>query len=124
MFLSNDVGQGSRMVASGELNVGLVLNVLFAVIIASFSLSQILPRLEAFSKATAAAQTIFQTIYREPSIDSLSDEGEKPDDLRGEIEFKNVSFIYPSRPEGIHSSGRIDIFSDSIEECLFVHSSG
>jgi ABC-type multidrug transport system fused ATPase/permease subunit len=105
-----DIGQGSRMVASGELNVGLVLNVLFAVMIASFSLSQIMPRIEAFAKATAAAQTIFQTIYREPSIDSLSDEGEKPDDLRGEIEFKNVSFIYPSRPEGISLSTRVLTF--------------
>jgi len=89
------------MVASGELNVGLVMNVLFAVILASFSLSQVAPRIENFSKATAAAQKIFQTIYRNPSIDSLSDKGEAPKDLQGEIEFKDVSFIYPSRPEGI-----------------------
>lgn len=89
------------MIASGELNVGLVINVLFAVIIASFSLSQIAPRIENFSKATAASQKIFQTIYRTPSIDSLSDDGDKPKDLQGDIEFKDVSFIYPSRPEGL-----------------------
>jgi ATP-binding cassette subfamily B (MDR/TAP) protein 1 len=88
------------MIASGELNIGLDINVLFAVIIASFSLSQVLPRIESFSKATAAAQTIFETIYREPSIDSLSTDGTKPKDLQGNIEFENVSFIYPSRPEG------------------------
>jgi ATP-binding cassette, subfamily B (MDR/TAP), member 1 len=97
-------GQGSRMIASEELNVGLVMNVLFAVIIASFSLSQVAPRIENFSKATAAAQKIFQTIYRIPSIDSLAEDGDRPKDLQGDIEFKDVSFIYPSRPEGILSS--------------------
>jgi ATP-binding cassette, subfamily B (MDR/TAP), member 1 len=101
MYTTNSAGQGSRMIASGELNVGLVINVLFAVMIASFSLSQVAPRIENFSKATAAAQKIFQTIYRIPSIDSLSDDGDKPKDLQGDIEFENVSFIYPSRPEGV-----------------------
>jgi ATP-binding cassette, subfamily B (MDR/TAP), member 1 len=84
------------------LNVGKVINCLFAVILASFSLSQVAPRIENFSKATAAAQKIFQTINRIPSIDSLSDQGDRPKDLEGNIEFKNVSFIYPSRPEGIY----------------------
>ena len=96
------------MIASGELNVGLVMNVLFAVILASFSLSQVASRIENFSKATAAAQKIFQTIYRTPSIDSLSDDGDKPKDLQGDIEFKNVSFIYPSRPEGVLPIDRTD----------------
>ena len=76
------------------------MNVLFAVIIGSFSLSQIAPRIEIFSKAVAASQKIFQTIHRIPSIDSLSETGEKPKDLAGNIEFNKVSFIYPSRPEG------------------------
>jgi ATP-binding cassette, subfamily B (MDR/TAP), member 1 len=103
------IGEGSRMIADGELNVGLVLNVLFAVILASFSLSQVAPRVEVFSKATAASQKIFQTIYRVPSIDSLSDQGERPKDLQGNIEFKNVSFIYPSRPEGTSPPSQINV---------------
>ena len=90
------------MIASNELSVGLIMNCLFAVILASFSLSQVAPRIENFSKATAASQKIFQTIYRIPSIDSLSDRGDRPKDLEGNIEFRNVSFIYPSRPEGTH----------------------
>ena len=77
------------------------MNCLFAVIIASFALSQVAPRIETFGKAIAAAEKIFQTIDRVPSIDSLSDKGERPKDLEGNIEFKNVSFVYPSRPEGI-----------------------
>jgi ATP-binding cassette, subfamily B (MDR/TAP), member 1 len=98
------VGEGSRLIAAGELNVGKVMTCLFAVIIASFSLSQIAPRIENFAKATAAAQKIFQTIYRIPSIDSLSEKGDRPKNLTGNIEFKEVSFIYPSRPEGTSTS--------------------
>src|SRR5579859_6287218 len=38
-------GQGSRMIASGELNVGLVVTVLFAIIIGAFSLGMLGPRI-------------------------------------------------------------------------------
>lgn len=99
------------------------MNCLFAVILGSFALSQVAPRIENFSKATAAAQKIFQTIYRIPSIDSLSDQGERPKDLEGNIEFKNVSFIYPSRPEGICAFNLFD-HSYGIEKCRLVGSIG
>jgi ATP-binding cassette subfamily B (MDR/TAP) protein 1 len=89
------------MLASGELTAGTVLTVLFAVIIGAFSLGSLGPRIEAFAKASAAAQKIFQTLKRSPTIDSLDDNGKKPDGIKGTIELKNVSFIYPARPEGI-----------------------
>jgi ABC-type multidrug transport system fused ATPase/permease subunit len=38
-------------------------------------------------------------LYKVPTIDSASDEGEKPIELIGNIEFNNVTFNYPSRPE-------------------------
>ena len=88
------------MVASKELNVGLLMNVLFAIILASFAVSQILPLIETFAKATGASQKILQTIYRVPPIDSLSAQGNILKNVTGSIEFQNVSFVYPSRPEG------------------------
>jgi ATP-binding cassette, subfamily B (MDR/TAP), member 1 len=81
------------------LKTGTVLTVLFAVIIGAFSLGSLGPRAEAFAKASAAAQKIFQTLARVPTIDSLVDGGDKPDDVKGNIELNNVSFIYPARPE-------------------------
>jgi ABC-type multidrug transport system fused ATPase/permease subunit len=111
------------MIASNELSIGLVMNCLFAVIISTFSLSQVAPRIETFSKATAAAQKIFQTIYRIPSIDSLSDQGDRPKDIEGDIEFRNVSFIYPSRPEGLLSLIHADI-SHGTKEHFFINSRG
>lgn len=89
------------MLANKELDVGTVLTVLFAVIIGAFSLGSLGPRVEAFAKASSAARKIFQTMQRVPTIDSLDSNGEKPNNIKGNIEFKNVSFIYPSRPEGI-----------------------
>lgn len=87
------------MIASGDLNVGLLVNVLFAVLVGSFSLAILMPRIQSFISATSAAQKVFQTIRRIPSIDSLDEGGQKPD-LKGDIQFTNVSFIYPSRPQG------------------------
>jgi len=36
---------------------------------------------------------------QKPPIDSSSDEGEKPSEMNGMIELKNVTFRYPSRDE-------------------------
>src|SRR5579859_4767805 len=88
------------MIASGELNAGVFITVLLAVIFGAFALSSIGPRVEAFARGLAASQEIFQTIARIPSIDSLDPTGDKPANLKGTIELKGVSFIYPSRPEG------------------------
>jgi ATP-binding cassette subfamily B (MDR/TAP) protein 1 len=94
-------GEGSRLLAAGELNIGTLIIVLFAIIMGTFSLGTLGPRIEAFAKAAGAAQKIFQTLARIPSIDSLDDAGDKPAGIKGTIELNGVSFIYPSRPEGI-----------------------
>lgn len=64
------------------------------------ALGSISPRIEVFAQGTAASRSIIQTIRRVPPIDSLGDGGEQPKDIKGEIEFRDVGFIYPSRPEG------------------------
>lgn len=95
------VGQAGRFLVDGDLSAGTAITVLFSIIIGAFSLGIIGPRIEAFAKANAAAQKIFQTLERIPTIDSFSDSGQKPEGIKGNIELKNVSFIYPARPEGI-----------------------
>lgn len=88
------------MITSGELNAGVFITVLLAVIFGTFALGSIGPRIEVFVGGLAAAQEIFQTIARIPCIDNLDPTGNKPVNIKGNIELKNVSFIYPSRPEG------------------------
>ncbi len=51
------------------------------------------------SEASSAAERILEVIRRVPKIDSESDTGEELGNVAGEVEFRNVKFCYPSRPE-------------------------
>jgi ATP-binding cassette subfamily B (MDR/TAP) protein 1 len=73
--------------------------VFFTVLMGTFSIGQTTPYFEAFAQARGAAALIFEVIERKPVIDSSSEKGDKLSDLRGEVEFRNVHFNYPSRPE-------------------------
>lgn len=63
----------------------------------AFSVGNVLPFLNSVTIAIGAAATIFEIIDSEPNIDPYSFQGKKIDKIRGKIEFKNVSFIYPHR---------------------------
>ncbi|KAF4982685.1 hypothetical protein FZEAL_1747 [Fusarium zealandicum] len=92
--------QGMRMYASGEITQpGTVVTVIFAVLVAATALTQIAPQTVAISKATAAAQEMFQMIDRKSQIDALSQEGDAIPDFRGDIQFRDVRFAYPSRSD-------------------------
>ncbi|XP_061441927.1 ATP-binding cassette sub-family B member 5 [Rhineura floridana] len=80
-------------------DIGTVLIVFFAVLIGAFSLGQASPNLENLANARGAAYEVFKIIRKPRPIDSSSSEGFKPDRLQGEIEFKNIHFSYPSRPD-------------------------
>jgi len=73
--------------------------VFFAVLIGAFSVGEIAPNLQAFTLALSACAKIYETIDRVPKIDVYSDEGECPKQVDGVLEFCNLNFIYPSRPE-------------------------
>uniref|UniRef100_UPI003AAEE747 bile salt export pump n=1 Tax=Centroberyx gerrardi TaxID=166262 RepID=UPI003AAEE747 len=91
---------GSKLVIdTEELSPGSLIQVFFGVLMAAMHLGQASPCLEAFASGRAAAKTIFDTIDREPEIDCFSEEGHKLDKVKGDIEFHNVTFNYPSRPD-------------------------
>ncbi|XP_076025922.1 bile salt export pump [Genypterus blacodes] len=91
---------GSQMVIdTKELSPGSLIQVFFGVLMAAFNLGQASPCLEAFVSGRAAAKSIFDTIDRKSEIDCFSEEGHKLDKVKGDIEFHNVTFYYPSRPE-------------------------
>lgn len=52
-----------------------------------------------FSQGTVAASRVFEIIDRVPEIDPYSPEGRTLTGVRGRIEFKNITFSYPSRLE-------------------------
>ncbi|XP_007644962.1 ATP-dependent translocase ABCB1 isoform X1 [Cricetulus griseus] len=90
---------GTSLVISKEYSIGQVLTVFFAVLIGAFSIGQASPNIEAFANARGAAYEIFNIIDNKPSIDSFSKNGYKPDNIKGNLEFKNIHFSYPSRKD-------------------------
>ncbi|KAJ0453571.1 putative ABC transporter, P-loop containing nucleoside triphosphate hydrolase [Helianthus annuus] len=64
----------------------------------SRSLGQASPCLTAFAAGQAAAFKMFETINRKPEIDAYDQKGKVLDDIRGDIELKDVYFRYPARP--------------------------
>uniref|UniRef100_A0ACB8FV11 Multidrug resistance protein 1 n=1 Tax=Sphaerodactylus townsendi TaxID=933632 RepID=A0ACB8FV11_9SAUR len=75
------------------------LEVFFSVLIGVFSIGQAAPHLESLANARGAAYEVYKIINKFRPLDSSSIGGFKPDKLRGEIEFRNVHFSYPSRPD-------------------------
>ncbi|XP_033614571.1 ATP-dependent translocase ABCB1 isoform X5 [Fukomys damarensis] len=90
---------GTILVLSGEYSIGQVFTVFFSVLMGTLSIGQASPNIEAFANARGAAYEIFKIIDNEPCIDSFSTSGHKPDNIKGNVEFSNIHFSYPSRKE-------------------------
>uniref|UniRef100_A0A8D0VSL8 ATP binding cassette subfamily B member 11 n=1 Tax=Sus scrofa TaxID=9823 RepID=A0A8D0VSL8_PIG len=91
---------GSKLVLDdGEYTAGTLVQIFLSVIVGALNLGNASSCLEAFAAGRAAAVSIFETIDRKPLIDCMSEDGYKLDRIKGEIEFHNVTFHYPSRPE-------------------------
>lgn len=73
-------------------------SVLMSIIIAASSLTATTPYLIDFTRAATAAAEMFKLIDRESLIDPLDESGECPGTVIGDIEFENVTFCYPMRP--------------------------
>ena len=55
--------------------------------------------MNAFASGKAGAYKMFKTINQKPRIDAYDDSGIVLEDIRGEIELKDVYFRYPARPD-------------------------
>ncbi|XP_067631071.1 multidrug resistance protein homolog 49 isoform X2 [Eurosta solidaginis] len=73
--------------------------VLFSIIMGAQNLGFSLPHVECFATAKGAAQTIFATIDRVSQIDPLNESGKKLQSVTGDIQFENLHFRYPARPD-------------------------
>ncbi|KAF7717878.1 ABC transporter [Penicillium ucsense] len=97
--------QGAHRIAdavNGEtagVTVGSTFTVIFILIEATLLLSQVAPFLHLFVQAVASHSKLKEDIDRESLIDASASCGTRLGSAEGGFEFKNVSFIYSSRPE-------------------------
>ncbi|XP_022678965.1 putative multidrug resistance protein [Setaria italica] len=94
-----NIWYGGRLVMYHGYPGGTVFVVSSLIVIGGVSLGSALSNVKYFSEATAASDRILEMIRRVPKIDSESDAGEELANVAGEVEFRNVEFCYPSRPE-------------------------
>ena len=102
------IGVGGKFIADKESNgtsgkpilVGDVFTIIFTIVVGALTLGKAAPNLQAISSACEASREFFYIYERIPEID-LTESVEKPnrESLSGRVEFKNVSFAYPSKKD-------------------------
>ena len=93
-FLSNQWTN----VNSGELYTGGDIMACFlGIIYGVFSLGLAVPNFQSIAEGKLAGKMAFDIIDRVPKIKLDQEDGEEVGELKGKIEFKNVSFSYPTR---------------------------
>ncbi|XP_002519757.2 ABC transporter B family member 9 [Ricinus communis] len=90
---------GSKLIIHKGYNGGQVITVIMSIMTGGMSLGQTSPSLNAFAAGQAAAYKMFETINRVPKIDAYDTDGMVLEDIKGDIELKDVHFRYPARPD-------------------------
>ncbi len=88
---------GGRMVMSGGLTVGELASFILYTLIVAMSMSALADLWSDFARARGASQRVFELIDRKPAVDVGG--GATLDDVTGSVDFADVDFAYPVRPE-------------------------
>ncbi|OJJ38335.1 hypothetical protein ASPWEDRAFT_105059 [Aspergillus wentii DTO 134E9] len=91
--------QGDRLYREGLCNISEILTILYATAVAGGMLCQALPCVVDITQANGAASRVFSVIERTSPINPLAGTGRKYDRVHGDIQFDEVIFAYPARPE-------------------------
>ncbi|XP_056169079.1 ABC transporter B family member 19 [Syzygium oleosum] len=88
-------------IRNGQTDGGKAFTAIFSAIVGGMSLGQSFSNLGAFSKGKAAGYKLMEVIKQKPSIAHDPSNGKCLPEINGNIEFKDVTFSYPSRPDVI-----------------------
>ncbi len=100
-FLCQALGfwYGGRLVITGEYSITQFFIIFVAIIFGAQSAGTIFSFAGDMGKAKQAAQSLKRLLDRKPTIDTWSTDGEKVEHVEGNIEFRDVHFRYPTRPD-------------------------
>ncbi|KAI3962396.1 hypothetical protein MKW92_020817 [Papaver armeniacum] len=90
---------GGRLVQAGQATFAEVFRVFFALIFTAVGVTSSSSMAADSNKAKHAAASVFAILDQQPKIDISNDSGKTLEDVRGQIEFRHVSFKYPTRPD-------------------------
>ncbi|KAF8691470.1 hypothetical protein HU200_040614 [Digitaria exilis] len=93
------VWYGSRLVMYHGAKGGTVYVVSAGIVTGGMALGSALSNVKYLCEASSAAERMLKVIRRVPKIDSDQHTGEELANVTGEVEFRNIEFCYPSRPE-------------------------
>ncbi|CAO1947849.1 unnamed protein product [Urochloa humidicola] len=96
---------GGKLILSRGYSGGDVINILFAIMRQCESLGNATPCMAAFAEGQSAAYRLFATIKRKPEIDPDDPTGKQLEDIKGDVDLKDVYFSYPARPEQLIFDG-------------------
>ncbi|XP_058084025.1 ABC transporter B family member 19-like [Magnolia sinica] len=88
-------------IRNGQTDGGKAFTAIFSAIVGGMSLGQSFSNLGAFSKGKTAGYKLMEIIKQKPSIIQDPSDGKCLSEVNGNIEFKEVTFSYPSRPDVI-----------------------
>ncbi|KAG1704957.1 hypothetical protein DVH05_004983 [Phytophthora capsici] len=90
---------GGKLVDGGDITFGKLIRTLMAIMMSAQGVGSAASFLGDSDNAVKAGKAIVAIKNLEPPIDSFDESGLRPSKLEGKIEFKNVTFRYPTRPE-------------------------
>ena len=93
--------RGSHYLTEGHASFTDVLVIELVITSALYALTGISNHVETFTKALAALRKSLETIERDTKLDGTCTSGLRPSQIDGNIQLRNVTFSYPSRPGNI-----------------------
>ncbi|XP_050921239.1 ABC transporter B family member 4 isoform X2 [Lathyrus oleraceus] len=90
---------GAQLVGKGKTTMSEVFQVFYSLTMAATALSQASFMSPGASKAKCSVDSVFAILDQKSEIDPSDESGMILEDVKGEIEFRHVTFKYPTRPD-------------------------
>ncbi|PKA59622.1 ABC transporter B family member 13 [Apostasia shenzhenica] len=89
----------SQLIKNGTSTFGNIMKSFMVLLVTSLGVAETLALTPEIVKGTQALGSVFSILERNTSIDADDPRAETVEEIKGEIEFRNVSFKYPIRPD-------------------------